>query len=157
MGMETQGACGNTRYRETKSDITPPSWRHVFAPYTIQCGLGVGPQEASRAAPVPEAMADPGTQAAIADQGTPWITADQGTRVAMADHGTTRTMADQGTREAMAYQGTSWTMAYQGTPWTMADQGTQEAMAGPPSSLRPQPRPLRPESYYPPKKIPWGK
>ncbi len=40
MGTETQGARGNTKYREKKSDITPPS------------------------------MADQGTPWAMADQGT---------------------------------------------------------------------------------------
>ncbi len=70
MGMETQGACGNTRHRKTKSDITPPSGRRVPTPYTIQWGGGAGAQEASRAMPVPGAMAGQGTPGAMADQGT---------------------------------------------------------------------------------------
>ncbi len=43
----------------------------------------------SRAAPIPEAMVDPGTRAAMADLGT---------QAAIADQGTPWTMADQGTR-----------------------------------------------------------
>ncbi len=53
----------------------------------------MGAQEASRAAPVPKAIADPGTRAAMVDQGTPWTMADQGTWAAMADWGTQEAMA----------------------------------------------------------------
>ncbi len=148
MGTEKQGACGNTRHRETKSDIMPPSGSRVLVPYTIQWGGWVGAQEASRAAPIPEAtlgtreaMVDPGTRAAMADPGTRAAMADPGTRAAMADQGTLWTIADRGLREAMADQGTPWTMADQRTRAATADQGTHEAMVGPLSSPRPQPPP----------------
>ncbi len=68
MGTETQGARGNTRHRETKSDITPPSGRP--SRHTPSNGEGVGAQEASRAVPVPGAMANQGTLWAMADLGT---------------------------------------------------------------------------------------
>ncbi len=55
-------------------------------------------QEASRAAPVPEAMAERGARAAMAGQGT---------RGAMADPRTQEALAGQGTREAMVVSGNS--------------------------------------------------
>ncbi len=76
MGMEIQGARGNTRHRETKSDIMPPLRKARPRAIHIQLGRGVGTQEASWAVPVPGAMADQGTPWAMADQGTLWVMTD---------------------------------------------------------------------------------
>ncbi len=112
---------GNTIHGETQSDITPPSRTVRPAPYTIQQGGGVGALEASRgqeaglpasrAAPVPGAMADPGTREAMADPGI---------RDAMAVQSAWVAMADPGSREAMAVQ-SAWA--------AMVDPGSREAMA----------------------------
>ncbi len=62
----------------------------------------------------------------------------------------TRTMAEQGALEAMALQGAQEAMAVQGAQEAMAD-----GLQGPwPRS--PRPGPYSRNSYYPPKKIPWG-
>ncbi len=71
---------GETRDTERKSDTTPPSRTVRPAPYTIQRGGGVGALEASReqeaglpasrAWPVPGAMAEQGARAAMADPGS---------------------------------------------------------------------------------------
>ncbi len=86
---------GNTRHGETQSDITPPSRTVRPAPCTVHhpTGRGVGALEASRgqeaglpasrAAPVPGAMADPGTREAMAVQSAWAAMADLGSREAM--------------------------------------------------------------------------
>ncbi len=67
-------------------------------------------------------------------------------------------MAVQGAQEAMAVQGAQEAMAELGALEAMAELGAQEAMAGGHSWPWPRPsaRPLQPEPFYPPKKIPWG-
>ncbi len=55
-------------------------------------------QEASRAAPVPGAMAERGARAAMADPRTQEALAGQGTREAMADRGARVAMVDPGTQ-----------------------------------------------------------
>ncbi len=87
-------------------------------------------QEASRAAPVPGAMAERGARAAMADPGA---------RVAMVDPGTQEAMADRRAWVAMVDPGTQEALAGQGTRETMAERGAWEAMAG-----------------SPPPKFPWG-
>ncbi len=98
-------------------------------------------QEASRAAPVPGAMAERGARAAMADPRTQEALAGQGTREAMADRGARVAMVDPGTQEAMADRrawvamvdpGTQEALAGQGTRETMAERGAWEAMAGSP-------------------------
>ncbi len=149
---------GNTRHRETQSDITPPSRTVRPAPYTIQRGGGVGAleasrdtetgQEASRAAPVPEPMAEWGAWAAMVGQGAWDAMAVQSAWAAMADPASREAMADQGIRDAMAVQ-SAWA--------AMADPGRREAMADQ-GILWPWPLawPQRPWLYGPPKKNYWG-
>ncbi len=87
-------------------------------------------QEASRAAPVPEAMAERGARAAMAGQGTRGAMADPRTQEALAGQGTRGAMADPRTQEALAGQGTREAMADRGAWVAMVDPGTQEALAG---------------------------
>ncbi len=58
-------------------------------------------------------------------------------------------------------QGTQRAMAEQGAQKSMAEQSVSGAMAGQPPGPWPRPRsscrPLQPDPYSPPQKIPWGK
>ncbi len=73
------------------------------------------------------------------------------------DHRTGTSRAEQMT-EAMAELGALEAMAELGALEAMAVQGALEAMGGGLSWPWPRPsaRPLQPEPFYPPKKIPWG-
>ncbi len=67
-------------------------------------------QEASRAAPVPEPMAERGARAAMAGQGTREAMADQGIRDAMVVQSAWAAMADQGILWP-------WPLAWPHRPW----------------------------------------
>ncbi len=88
-------------------------------------------QVASRAVPVPAAMADPGTQAATADPGTQAATADPGTQAATSDPGTQAATADPGTQAATADRESRAAMTDPGTRTAMADR----VYAPPPKSF----------------------
>ncbi len=104
----------------------------------------------SRAEQTTEAMAELGALEAMAVQGA---------QVAMAVQGAQEAMAVQGAQEAMAELGAQEAMAELGAQEAMAELGALEAMADGlrgPWPRSPRPGPYSRNSFYPPKKFPWG-